>query len=100
MKRLTAPVCCLLSVMLHAHAVEFDANRDIRIGERMQQETAMLTLENAEQLLSLLQGYRFNSLADEKMLEAITAIHLKLAALADPAAATVTTNMPAVVALL
>lgn len=89
-----------LAVVSPSPAAEFDADKEIRIAERMQQETAVLTKENAEQLLSLLQGYRFNNLADEKTLEAITMIHLKLAALADPATATVATNMPAVATTL
>jgi len=95
-------VCGLLAVLcsLSAQAADFNADKEIRIAERMQQETAVLTRENAQQLLSLLQGYRFNKLANEKTLEAITTIHLKLARLADPTVATVATNMPAVTTIL
>lgn len=89
----------LLSVAA-AGADDFDADREIRIAARMQEEVTLLARENAHRLLSLLQGYRFNQLADEKTLDAVETIHRELAALAGSAGSPGATNMPAIAALL
>ena len=94
--RIPLAAALLAVVPLMPHADAGDTNREIRIAERMQQETTVLTRQNAEQLLALLEGYKYNGLADKATLEAIGTLQIQLAGLADPVAGTKTPTMPAI----